>query len=452
MSLSNHITELLKTTPDILSLPVRMMHPNQNVLIHDGDFEVRANEIILKVRGIIEYNWLPNYGAKFLGIIQNHSCSFRDLFYKECQIYINGKIMGDCFINRIGGNSITGSFNNPVCLGTTSDTFNRVSFVIPNLTKNFIGLPVKVKSRDIDTILPHTRLQLSTEDFDIAIDRYPEFEKLFKSLKSQGGYIPLFVGEITKKGKNIQFDEIEELFHQLSCFFSFINGRRCSLLFRKGFDGDKEIWANYSSYIVDKYKYVRNWYHRNNSEELNSLWVEFNKIWKIRGGNDFLSSLVHWYVEANLNSGMVEGSIIMSQAALELIYNWLSEQNGKVIEKNNDINNASYRIRYLLTLVKVDTSIPYGYTKLIALAETDRDIKDGADAITNIRNALVHPKKVKRNRLLKISPETRFEALQLSLSYIELAFLNILGYEGFYNQRLTSTGWDGDDLGKTPWT
>ena len=37
---------------------------------------------------------------------------------------------------------------------------------------------------------------------------------------------------------------------------------------------------------------------------------------------NFLTSAIHWYVEANGNRGFSEGSIIMAQTALELLYNY----------------------------------------------------------------------------------------------------------------------------------
>ena len=53
---------------------------------------------------------------------------------------------------------------------------------------------------------------------------------------------------------------------------------------------------------------------------LNELWYNFTNLWKNENDKDFLEFIVHWYLEANGNSAKIEGSIIIAQVALELIY------------------------------------------------------------------------------------------------------------------------------------
>ncbi|MGB4568690.1 MAG: hypothetical protein WBH96_06955, partial [Dysgonamonadaceae bacterium] len=54
-----------------------------------------------------------------------------------------------------------------------------------------------------------------------------------------------------------------------------------------------------------------------------------------------------WYVEANSNAGFSEGSIILAQTALELIYNWWIVENKKII-LGKDSENISVELLTLL--------------------------------------------------------------------------------------------------------
>jgi hypothetical protein len=36
-----------------------------------------------------------------------------------------------------------------------------------------------------------------------------------------------------------------------------------------------------------------------------------------------LKSIVHWYIQSNNKTGLIEGAIIMAQAGLEKLYYWI---------------------------------------------------------------------------------------------------------------------------------
>ena len=57
---------------------------------------------------------------------------------------------------------------------------------------------------------------------------------------------------------------------------------------------------------------------------------------------------------------------------------------------------------------------------------------DGAEAITEIRNAIVHPSKE-----LNLPDGAYCDAWRLSLWYLDLVFLRLLGHEGEYGNRLS---------------
>lgn len=63
-------------------------------------------------------------------------------------------------------------------------------------------------------------------------------------------------------------------------------------------------------------------------------------------------------------------------------------------------------------------------------------IIDGPGAITAMRNGLVHATPTRRADLAKAGSCARFEATHLTLLYVELVVLALIGYEGqFINRR-----------------
>jgi hypothetical protein len=132
-------------------------------------------------------------------------------------------------------------------------------------------------------------------------------------------------GELTRKGnEQIQYNDAKEILHAFSMYLSFLNGRRCSPLFRQGVHDNTVLWTDFNGgYQNSQYKYVQTWPLENSVDGLSEAWANFLKIWNAKKGDkDFLISAVHWYVEANGHAGLVDGSNIMIQTAIELIYNW----------------------------------------------------------------------------------------------------------------------------------
>lgn len=65
----------------------------------------------------------------------------------------------------------------------------------------------------------------------------------------------------------------------------------------------------------------------------------------------------------------------------------------------------------------------------------DSKLPDGIEAIVQIRNAIVHSQEEKRKKLSEIDNMAIYEAVQLSLWYIELSLLYILNFEDKYSNR-----------------
>lgn len=192
-------------------------------------------------------------------------------------------------------------------------------------------------------------------------------------------------GEITSKKENISFEESQEIFHCLNTFLTFINGRITSALFRSGMFENNPGWCDYTDYFVDSYKSATSWPPKNSIIDLNKVWQKFSNLWSNKDDKDFLTSAIHWYIEFYNNSGFAEGSIVMAQTALELLYNWWIIENKKMITCRDSENiSASNKIRLLLSQLNINHSVPVGLTYLQAYVDSEIQITDGPEAVVQI--------------------------------------------------------------------
>lgn len=439
----NKKTDILKDLPEILNPNVIMNAPNEIINIYNGLFIIKQNKILIELNGQINYEWFPNPNVVFRGDFIEFKESFIDVFnINTYDLLIDGFTFGQCYVTQLSSSKeIEGVMIGCSIKGDKSIPITKTRFEIPNL-RDFSGDPIK----DTKNIIRcRNRLILDDTDFRITIDKSENFNELYQSLKSKGGYIILYTGELEAKKGAISYDKLWNVNHCLLTFLTFLNGRRCSPQFIQGIHENDVKWTDYTSYFLDAYKYVPSWPSQNSIDGINRTWNTFSKLWKDENDKHFLTSAVHWYVEANSNSGFLEGSIIMIQVALELIYNWLIIEKLKLlVGKDGETISASNKIRLLLSQINCKNDVPNSLINLKSYIESKK-IVDGIEAFVQIRNAIIHSQEDKRKRLINIPNNIRYEAQQLGLWYIEISLLHILDFKGKYFNRCSGKIWDGEE-------
>jgi hypothetical protein len=437
--MDRNLTDRYKNIPNLIESSVNMEKSNSKIIIHKGDFILKSNKRELQITGEIYFRWIPNKGTEFTGLTKN---SNEDLFQffdarENLKLIINDLEMGEVFITKIGSD-IKGTFSSQAVTGDKSISVEKLNFSIPNL-REFYGNSIK-KISDDKIYFTRGRIELEANEYIIRIDKVDNFKELKSDLDENGGYIILYGGEIVSKNGSISYLDAEKIIYQLNTFLTFINGRRTSALMINGIYENETKWCDYTSYFVDTFKSsVTTWPTLNSINTFDSLWKNYNEIWKDENHRDFLATAIHWYVEANNNSGFAEGSIIMAQTALELIYNWWIIENKKLIQgKDSESLSASNKIRLLISHLDILSDVPMGFENLQKFVDNDKQINDAPEAIVQIRNAVVHSQQEKRKKLISIHLLAKYEALQLSLWYIELSILKILNFNGNYYNRTSS--------------
>lgn len=420
--------------PDILLNSFEMTEPNKRIHICQATVELVAENVTCVVEGEIEFYWFPRMGARLKG--QLKAGGIHEVFLTGDRIFearIGGLRVGDGavmgFTNPSGDlPDVTVTIDN-LLIGDNSVAVTRVLFSVPNL-RSFIGEFVKRHTNSSG----RNRLIFESEKYIITLDLCFDHYDLRRKLGATSGYLLLANGELKSKGnEQIQYREAKEILHAFGWYLSFLNGRRCSPLFRRGIHEDTVLWADYTGYPNSQYKYVHTWPLESSSDGLSDAWLNFLRIWKTKKGDkDFLISAVHWYVEANGHAGLVDGSIIMIQTAIELIYNWyLIERKKLLLGDDAGRIEAANKFRLLLHDLGVSPGFfPELYSNLRAVAADD-----APDVLVTIRNALVHGQERKRTVIAEMESLTKAQALHLGIWYVELSMLKILGYSGFYKRR-----------------
>lgn len=435
----NNIEEIFKDYPEILEPKLKMEFPNEDLIFHKGTFILKWKNFKIELIGKIVFKWLPDLKVKFYGNFPKNIFDTRiikpfetnliiEVESQEKQFYAKGILLN---INTDNKNyNVIGYIKPPVTFGDLDKNVEEVFFEIPNL-RDFHGKAVKH-----GTTAYKNRIIFNNKEYKITLDKYINFMEMNHELKEKGGYSLLYTGKLeSTKKRAITYNESENILESFSYFLNFINGRRTSPVFRYGMMDSKEQWKSISPYFVDSFKYVISWPAKFKIEGLSETWRQFSELWKSESDRNCIMTVLHWYVEANSNTAHIEGSIVLIQNALELLFHWLiAEKKNYVNQSDADNISASVKIGFLLSNYNIKSTIPDELIDLKKFAKQN-SITNGPDSFIRIRNCIVHPSKKKRKTLLEIEHKAKFDALNLGIWYVEVIILKHLKFKGAIQNR-----------------
>lgn len=446
--------EQFKDIPNLVESSILMTEANSPLKIYEGEFSLRNEQGEITIDGCIYFNWGSSSGPRFKGEISKGSSEYRFSSFGNFEVVIDGLVFGWGFITKsILGVivSVTGVISGEAVFGDKSIAVEKIIFSVPNF-RDFDGMLVKKINGD-KLSTSRNRLVFENETYEFFIDKCMDYKSKKDSLAEKGGYIILYNGELKSKKGSLKREDTQELFYCLSTFMSFLNGKRTSAIFHQGIFENEVIWCDYTEYFVDIHKEVRSWPQSHSITGLNDIWINFSTLWKKPEDRNFLISAIHWYVEANGHSGFSEGSIIMAQTALELLYNWwVIERKQLILGKDSENISAANKIRLLLSQLNISLTVPESFIKLREFVDSNKDIMDAPDAVVQIRNAIVHSQEEKRKKLSAIHHWAKFEALQLCTWYIEMALLRILDFDDKYFNRCSGERYKTNAEEFVPWS
>jgi len=296
------------------------------------------------------------------------------------------------------------------------------------------------------------RVPLEADGWRITIAATGDTNELVKKLKAQGGYLLTHVAKIERKNSESftseALDEILTCFHY---FLSFALGRWAGVALTCGFDSEGKMvhqeWGLRRT-ADGPWNGSLAWFDEHHSELLPQIFPGFMALWRNQVWREPLTHALYWYLGAcDRGVGVgVDTGLILAQTALEGLAWTYCVTDRKMVSGGAFGRrglSAADKMRLLLSSLNIPLQIPA--SMLALLAKRGQPWVDGTDAITAIRNSLVHA-----GSHAELPHNSYYEAWNLSLWYIDLVLLRLCGHNGEYANRLVENRWVGQAQ-RVPW-
>ncbi|MFG8737175.1 hypothetical protein ACEPTO_17605 [Pseudomonas aeruginosa] len=348
-------------------------------------------------------------GQEIQGFVQNFDFNFDN----HAKLYISlgaepFQVLGDMQA-RASASSIFHLFNFPDFLG-----------------KSEYAIPLPAGYRHI---------ALQDEQWQIVIQSLKETKKAANKARQEGGYYLTHVGKLARiDGANFSGDEANEQYHLAANFLSFVQGSRCWPVCIAGLDENGSMsWQTWASPPASTP--AQSWFDLHHSIQAEQLFPLFSKRWnQSESWRDCLRSAIYWYIQSNTSGGVpgIDAAIILAQSALErLAHHYLVIDRKMISAEGFRKLWVSDQLRLLFSSLRIPIEITDDIPEIKKVADHLK-WKDVPQALTEVRNALVHPENRNKERIRNCYVDT----WRLSLWYVELSVLALCGYEGTYGNRL----------------
>ena len=431
--------------------------PNKEILLTEEPIEIKHRDLKADGTAKVIIRLLPK--PRLLIDIKLQKFPFHLIeLMKEKSVLVftsHGESI-EVFVTTIAGGTkgyriIAIPFKEPIIFSTSSNS-TKIVFHLLNFP-NFLGSQKVVETID-GKPYPRDRVILEYNDWQIiinAVTNYNELDKIFGLLKREGGFFITHVGVIKKSdGKSFKISEASKILDALDYYLSFCTGYFTSTLLAVGFNKkNKRVWERWGVRWADPWQSVFSWFDHHNGKLLSEVFPGFYTLWKNEIWKKPIENAIYWYLKSNTQSGGTDGSIVLAQAALELL-SWVLLTEGKkaLSSEGFKLLHADDLIRLLLASQDIKLEVPSALNILSKLAKEQN--WDGPKAIAEVRNFIIHPGKSKKKKRLASYDIPYGEVLNLALWYIELVLLHLIGHTGVYADRLKSGRFKGQ-VTSVPW-
>jgi len=440
--------------PACLTAIYRMAAVNQPIKLYEGDIELEQGTKNASGKGLVQFVWLPRPGLSFFIDLPPTNMHWPEL--ENCTLHMPGMnwhakaaVLGISVSSSKGVHKATGAVED-FEIGHDQYVTSIIVHIV-NFT-DYIGRSVCDEKR---TKAWKGRGVIEAGEWRITLDKIEAAKQLFEELKAIGGFAITHVGKLERlDGKKFAAKKSAKVLDALFRYLSFCHGAWVAPILPVGFDenGDR-VWEKWRNWKIERWKNVDSWFNSHSEEGLSKGFPGFYEQWQNEKWNEPLLLANHWYVEANMSAGGVEGSIILAQAGFELLgWTHLVEEKLALSEKGYEKLDAMDKLRLLLAMCGIPVAIPASLPTLTTSAKArGNQWKDGPQALTDVRNALVHSSPAKRKKVFDEHHALVHEAWELSLWYLELIILRICGYKGKYSNRVAGARWRGEEVEAVPW-
>ncbi len=302
------------------------------------------------------------------------------------------------------------------------------------------------------------RLILKWNGWQIDIDCRSDFGSSVMHIEHTKGYALTHNCSIRREDNaQFTFNEASDVLEAVKLLTSFIRGGLVGIALPVGYKDSLSIFEEWSvtatdpGHHNDQYDIFPGWYVYYDDPRLNrdaAIWLpglfgQFSmKWWNSDTKNEnfwrkALQGIIYSYLDAERfeeSRSIVPACTALetlSWAILVIMAKWLNQE-------GYDKLTAGDQLRLLLRWAGISTEVPASLHKL---AQKAGDKYDGPQVVTWVRNRIVHP-----DRRDQLTDGIAEEARTLAMWYVELALLKLLGYDGYFRDRL-----DGRRIKRMPW-
>lgn len=392
---------------------------NSRILIYAGSFSLIQGEETVTLTGEISYTFQHEYHIEFHGTGSTTLSIWTQLDSPTVISTPNG-LKGECIINMIkarNGNCFYGGQIQYLFSEQKKCTTWHWSYI--NM-QSFIGAKIQHDNLCSRSVGADRLSFLCNDGTRIIIENINSTNKDIHPIR-----ITHRCKLLPAKGKPLSHKEVEKYLNAFTHFISFVVGRYHSPILVCGQDKHGQL-SFYHRVYYDKSRIgVNSWLPFPHDQEIESLWPTFESIWngKDEDKADILSTAVHWYLEANIGSGKMEGAYIMAITGIEMLWNVILEKKEQTAKEK--LQNLLKKMNYCPAF--------------------------DAGSLINTRNQLTHYDSKNRQKYQKLTQEQKLQCLENALNVLELAILYWLGYQGHYADRLCENKWRGSSTKKVPW-
>jgi hypothetical protein len=282
------------------------------------------------------------------------------------------------------------------------------------------------------------RFTLYVDGWTITVAATGQTKDAIKAIGEAGGACITHVGQIQRPDlKPFSTSQLFEVLTTLQYFFSFMLGRWSSPSLTVGFNSSRErVYEEWGTRRCadGNWSGAQSCFDVHHADMFAAVAPGFWKVWSSKVWRRPLTETIYWYLNANRGgSGLgVDAALLFTQAALELL-SWTHCVIDRKMVSADAFKprglSAADKLRLLISSLGIPMEIPQSLSSLHA--KRGKKWEDSMDAITELRNGLVHPGSDKE------FPEGAFyDAWRLSMWYLDLVLLRLCSYGGEYANRI----------------
>ena len=291
------------------------------------------------------------------------------------------------------------------------------------------------------------RLVLAGGGWVITLDPVRGKRQVIEHLEANSGFGVTQVGRLERgDGSHFKAEEADEVLQALSWYVSFAAGHWTRPYLTTAFDENGgQIWQIWDHETSSPYRAQDTWIHSHHGSHFEGPFPGFMDLWIDETWRGVVKQAVHWHIESNARTNSIDGAIVLTQTAFELLASAiLVDREAWLSQEEFDGLKAIPRIRLLFKWAGIPTGVPPQAGELVKLAMAKENNfcrlngdPDAAAVMTWIRNKITHPTRKNLEALGRQPFEAKLEAWRLGLRNLDLCLLRLFGHNGSYCDRIT---------------